>query len=84
MSRRRQRKPWGHTESIAERFERDREQLLPLSPTPLEACEKRTTRASSQALVRFETNDYSVPTAYAHRQVLVKAFVWEMLAGCRA
>jgi transposase len=79
---RRQRKLWGHTETIAERFERDREQLLPLPPTPLEACEKRTTRASSQALVRFETNDYSVPTAYAHRQVLVKAFVWEMVISC--
>jgi transposase len=79
---RRQRKLWGHTESIAERFERDREQLLALPPTPLEACEKRTTRASSQALVRFETNDYSVPTAYAHRQVLVKAFVWEMVISC--
>jgi transposase len=79
---RRQRKLWGHTETIAERFERDREQLLALPPTPLEACEKRTTRASSQALVRFETNDYSVPTAYAHRQVLVKAFVWEMVISC--
>ena len=34
---------------------------------------------SSQALVRYETNDYSVPVEYGHRQVLVKAFVWEVV-----
>jgi len=79
---RRQRKLRGHTETIAERFERDREKLLPLPPAPLEACEKRTTRASSQALVRYETNDYSVPTEYGHRQVLLKAFVWEVVISC--
>jgi transposase len=56
--KRRERKLWGHEESIAQRFQRDREKLLPLPATPYEACEKRTTRASSQALVRYETNDY--------------------------
>ena len=80
--KRRERKLWGHTETIAERFERDREKLLPLPPVPLEACEQRTTRVSSQALVRYETNDYSVPTEYGHRQVLVKAFVWDVVIGC--
>jgi transposase len=79
---RRERKLWGHQETIAERFERDLEKLLPLPPTPYEACEKRTTRASSQALVRYETNDYSVPTEYGHRQVLVKAFVWDVVISC--
>lgn len=69
----------GEKESIAERFERDKEKLLPLPPAPHEACEQRNTRASSQALVRYETNDYSVPVAYGHRQVLVKAFVWEVV-----
>ena len=67
--KRRKRKLWGHEETIAQRFERDREKLLPLPATPYEACEKRTTRASSQALVRYETNDYSVPVEYGHRQV---------------
>jgi transposase len=76
---RRERKLWGYQETIAERFERDREKLLPLPPAPLEACQKRTTRASSQALVRYRTNDYSVPVEYGHRQVLVKAFVWEVV-----
>jgi transposase len=77
--KRRERKLWGHSETIAERFERDREKLLPLPPVPLEACEQRSTRVSSQALVRYETNDYSVPVEYGHRQVLVKAFVWELV-----
>lgn len=80
--RRREQKLWGHQETIAERFERDREKLLPLPAAPHEACDKRTTRASSQALVRYETNDYSVPVEYGHRQVLVKAFVWELVIAC--
>jgi hypothetical protein len=78
---RRERKLWGHTETIAGRFEWDRKQMLPLPPAPLEACNQRTTRVSSQALVRYETNDYSVPVEYGHRQVLVKAFVWEVVIG---
>jgi transposase len=77
--KRREHKLWGHKETIAERFQRDQEKLLPLPASPHEACEKRTTRASSQALVRYETNDYSVPVEYGHRQVLVKAFVWEVV-----
>jgi len=80
--RRRERKLWGHEETIAQCFERDREKLLPLPATPYPACDKRTTRVSSQALVRYETNDYSVPVAYGHRQVLVKAFVWEVVISC--
>ena len=80
--KRRERKLWGHTETITERFERDREKLLPLPPAPYEACEQRATRATSQALVRYETNDYSVPVKYAHQRVLVKAFVWEVVIAC--
>ena len=81
-SQRRARKLRGHTETISERFERDREKLLPLVAAPYEACQRRSTRASSQALVRYETNDYSVPVAYGHQRVLVKAFVWEVVIAC--
>jgi hypothetical protein len=56
--------------------------LLPLPAVAYEACRKRSTRASSQALVRFETNDYSVPVGYAHQRVLVKAFVWDVVIAC--
>ncbi len=79
---RRARKLWGHRETIAMRFERDREKLLPLPAVPYEACEKRPTRVSSQALVRYETNDYSVPVKYGHQRVLLKAFVWDVVIAC--
>jgi hypothetical protein len=55
---------------------------LPLPATAYEACARRWTRASSQALVRYETNDYSVPVAYGHQRVLLKAFVWEVVIAC--
>ena len=80
--KRRERTLRGEKETIGERFERDREKLLPLPAAPYEACGKCTTRASSLSLVRYKTNDYSVPVAYAHQQVLVKAFVWEVVISC--
>lgn len=80
--KRRERKLWGHSETIGERFSRDRERLLPLPAVAYESCRKRSTRASSQALVRFQTNDYSVPVRYAHQRVLMKAFVWDVVIAC--
>jgi transposase len=50
--KRRERRLRGHKETIAERFERDRQKLLPLPQSVFQACQQRTTRASSQALVR--------------------------------
>jgi transposase len=74
MARRAQRLR-GHTETIGERFERDRAVFLPLPAARFEACDKTTARVSSISLVRYRTNDYSVPTQFGHRQVLVKAYV---------
>jgi len=79
---RRERRLRGHTETITERFERDRAAMLPLPPTPYEACEKVAARVSSLSLVRYRTNDYSVPTEYGHRQVLVKGYVHRVEIGC--
>jgi hypothetical protein len=64
----------GHTETIGERFERDRAAMLPLPAAPYEACEKISARVSSLALVRYRGNHYSVPTEYGHRQVWVKGY----------
>jgi len=36
--KRRGRRLWGHEETITQRFERDREKLLPLPAAPYEAC----------------------------------------------
>jgi transposase len=79
---RRERRLRGHTETIAERFERDRAAMLPLSAAPYEACEKVTVRVSSLSLVRYRTNDYSVPTQFGHRQVLVKGYVHRVEIVC--
>lgn len=42
----------------------------------------RTARVSSTALVRYRTNDYSVPTAYGFRDVVVKGFVDTVVILC--
>ena len=54
----------GHTETIGQRMERDLDALLPLPPVAYDACEKQAGRVSSLSLVRYRTNDYSVPVAY--------------------
>ena len=79
---RRARRLRGHTETIAERFERDRADMLPLPAAPYEACDKITARVSSISLVRYRTNDYSVPTEYGHRQVLIKGYVHQVEIVC--
>ena len=77
--RRRERTLRGHQQTIGERFEKDRERLLPLPAAPYEACDKRSTRVTSMSLVRYRTNDYSVPVCWGHREVLVKGFVHEVV-----
>lgn len=69
----------GHQQSIAERFTQDQAAFLPLPPTSYDACDQVTTHATSLSLVRYAGNDYSVPTAYGHRQVLVKGYVDEVM-----
>ena len=78
-TRRRERRLRGHQETIGERFAKDQQRLLPLPATPYEACDKRTTRVTSLSLVRYRFNDYSVPVAWGHREVLVKGFVEEVV-----
>jgi len=80
--KRRQRRLRGHTETIGERFERDHAAMLPLPAAPYEACEKIAATVSSLSLVRYRTNDYSVPTPYGHRQVWVKGYVHEVVIAC--
>jgi hypothetical protein len=80
--KRRDRRLRGHQETIGERFERDRAALLALPAAPYEACEKLTATVSSLSLVRYRTNDYSAPTAYGHREVLVKGYVHEVVIAC--
>jgi len=57
------------------RLEADIAAFRELPPAPFEPCEIRTARVSSTSLVRYRGNDYSVPTAYGFREVVVKGFV---------
>ena len=77
--KRRERKLRGHQQTIGERFEKDRERLLSLPAAQYEACDQRSTRVTSRALVRYRANDYSVPVEWGHREVLVKGFVHEVV-----
>ena len=53
----------------------DKAHFRPLPVTPFDACLKQSTTATSLSLVRFDTNDYSVPSEYAHHPVVVKGYI---------
>ena len=65
----------GHAETIGQRMEQDLYALLPLPSVPYDACDRQPGRVSSLSLVRYKTNDYPVPVAYGHRDVLVRGYV---------
>ena len=64
-----------HSETIGQRMERDLDALLPLPSVAYDACDNQAGRVSSLSLVRYRTNDYSVPVAYGHRDVIVRGYV---------
>ena len=63
-------------------MERDLEALLALPAVPYDASDKHVSRVSSLSLVRYRTNDYSVPVAYGHREVVVRGYVGEVVISC--
>ena len=71
-----------HAGTIGERLAADLQAFRELPAVPLEPCEKRAARVSSTALVRYRGNDYSVPTAYGFRDVMVKGFVDKVVILC--
>ena len=72
----------GHTETIGQRLQRDLQAMAELPPAPFDACEQATGQVSSQSLVRYQTNDYSVPVAHGHRDVWVRGYVDQVVIGC--
>jgi transposase len=48
--------------------------LAQLNPHPYDVARTLTTNASSQFRITVDTNKYSVPCAYAHRRLTVKAY----------
>jgi len=72
----------GESETIGERLVRDLAAMRSLPASPFEACDQASGRVSSQALVRYRTNDYSVPVAYGHQDVWIRGHVDEVVIGC--
>jgi len=65
----------GKTLSKKKLLEEDKVAGLPIPTDRFDSRRQVSTTATSEALVRFDTNDYSVPVAYGHRPVVLKASV---------
>lgn len=66
-----ERRLWGQTAPKAVRLEEERSALVGLPKQSFEARRVEGAKVDSQLLVRFDSNSYSVPTAYAHQPVTV-------------
>ena len=82
--KRQQDKMRGESETIGERLQRDLAAMQPLPGTPFDACDQTSGRVSSQSLVRYKTNDYSVPVAWGHQEVWIRGYVDEVVISCRS
>jgi transposase len=74
----------GHGETIGAGLARDLERFHDLPAAPYDACEKRPGRVNSLSLVRYRGTAYSVPTAYGHREVLIRGYVDSVVISCGA
>ena len=68
----------------AERLAEDLAAMLALPQESFEVRRVESARANSLSLVRFDCNDYSVPTAYAHHDVICHGGVEELRILCGA
>src|SRR5262249_1575741 len=73
-----------HDETIGERLVRDLAAFHTLPPAPYDACGKKAGRVSPLSPVRYRGTDYSVRTAYGHREVLIRGYVHEVVISCAA
>jgi hypothetical protein len=74
----------GHEGTIGDRLERDLAVFHKPLPAPYDACEKKPGNVNSLSLVRYQCNDYSVPTAYGYQKVLIRGYVHEVVISCGA
>ncbi len=73
-----QRRMRGEEQTIAELWEVEKAQLLPLAITDYPACASRPVKANPYSQVTFETNRYSVPTEYVGRQLVLRAYPFQV------
>ena len=72
----------GHKTSIGGRLKADRQMLMELPDIAFDPCEKVCTRVNSLSLVRYRSNDYSVPTTYGHHDVQVRGYFDRVVIAC--
>jgi transposase InsO family protein len=72
----------GHQGSIGQRMACDLDAMMDLPACPFDACDQASGQVNSQSLVRYKTNDYSVPVAYGHRDVWLRGYVDQVVIGC--
>jgi transposase len=72
----------GHATSIAQRLKADQQAFMALPELAFDPCEKVCTRANSLALVRYRSNDYSVPSTFGHHEVLVRGYFDRVVISC--
>mgnify|MGYP001187824696 CR=1 FL=1 len=65
-----------------EMLREDQSAFLSLPATPFDACRKASVTANRMSLVRFDSNDYSVPVRYAHHSLVAKGYADRVLI-CR-
>jgi transposase len=79
-----QRRVRGARQTKAELLAEDRAAMLPLPANEFEPRRVEQRRANSLSLVRFDRNDYSVPTAYAHHELTVTGGIEQIEISCGA
>lgn len=65
----------GKTQSKQQLWQEESQTFLPLPAMPLDISRTEAVRANSTSLVRFDTNDYSVPVRYAHHRLIAKGYI---------
>ena len=73
----------GQPATKAQLLEGERPALRPLPAHAFEARRVELGQANSLSLVRFDANDYSVPTAYAHQPITIVGGLDEVRLVCR-
>ncbi len=71
-----------HKEPIHVLLKQDQAAFLPLPSVAYEACDCQGARVSSQSLVRYKGNDYSVPIRYGYQNVWIKGYVHKVIISC--
>lgn len=73
-----QRRIRGQDRPVADLWAQERPLLLPVPPSDFPACVNRPVKVNPYSQVVFETNRYSVPTEHVKRQLVLRAYPFEV------